>query len=79
VGDATLAAWLRGDATDRALALEALHHRLWRVTFWRKGIAPTMTLAPLVRAALADAGEGLLASERERIEAWLVDAPPTSR
>jgi len=79
VGDATLASWLRGDATDRALALEALHHRLWRVTFWRKGIAPTMTLAPLVRAALADAGQGLLASERERIEAWLADAPPTSR
>lgn len=79
VTDATLASWLRSDATDRALALEALHHRLWHVALWRKGIAPTVTLGPLVRAALADAGGALLASERERIEAWLADAPPSPR
>lgn len=79
VTDAMLASWLRCDATDRALALEALHHRLWRVTFWRKGIAPTVTLRPLVRAALSEAGGALLASERERVEAWLADALPTRR
>lgn len=83
VSDAVLATWLRSDATDRGLALEALHQRLAHIAWekvhpqrfcfaaWHKGVTPSAELAPLVEDVLREAGAELLASERERITEWL--------
>ncbi|MEZ4391518.1 MAG: hypothetical protein R3A48_10515 [Polyangiales bacterium] len=83
VSDVVLTTWLHGDASDRGLALEALHQRLAHIAWeklhpqrfcfaaWHKGVTPSAELAPLVKDALREGGTELLASERERITEWL--------